>query len=158
MIETWKRFSGDSVEDLSNTILTDITTAGTEDLEFYIGGDSQASLNNVKFTVAIIMIKKGKGGRGYYKSVTPLETTMTLQQRLFMETFKAVKVAVWLNPILESIGYKVNEIHTDLNPNPNYASYEMIQTCLGYIRGMGFEGKAKPDSWAASSVADYKTK
>ena len=158
MIETWKRFSGDSVEDLSNTILTDITTAGTEDLEFYIGGDSQASLNNVKFTVAIIMIKKGKGGRGYYKSVTPLETTMTLQQRLFMETFKAVKVALWLNPLLESIGYKVNEIHTDLNPNPNYASYEMVQTCLGYIRGMGFEGKVKPDSWAASSVADYKTK
>ena len=158
MIETWKRFSGDSVEDLSNTILTDITTAGTEDLEFYIGGDSQASLNNVKFTVAIIMIKKGKGGRGYYKNVTPLETTMTLQQRLFMETFKAVKVALWLNPLLESIGYKVNEIHTDLNPNPKYASYEMVQTCLGYIRGMGFEGKTKPDSWAASSVADYKTK
>ena len=158
MTEEWKRFSGDNVEDLSSTILTDITTAGTEDLEFYIGGDSQASLHNIKFTVAIIMIKKGKGGRGYYKSVTPLETTMTLQQRLFMETFKAVKVALWLNPLLESIGYKVNEIHTDLNPNPNYASYEMVQTCLGYIRGMGFEGKTKPDSWAASSVADYKTK
>ena len=154
----WRRFNGDSVRDLSNTILTDITTTDTDDLEFYIGGDSQASLNNVKFTVAIIMIKKGKGGRGYYKSVTPLETTMTLQQRLFMETFKAVKVALWLNPLLESIGYKVNEIHTDLNPNPNYASYEMVQTCLGYIRGMGFEGKTKPDSWAASSVADYKTK
>jgi len=158
MTEEWKRFSGDNVEDLSSTILTDITTAGTDDLEFYIGGDSQASLHKVKFTIAIIMIKRGKGGRGYYKSVTPPQTTMTLQQRLFMETFKAVKVAVWLNPILESIGYKVNEIHTDLNPNPNYASYEMIQTCLGYIRGMGFEGKAKPDSWAASSVADYKTK
>jgi len=154
----WKRFNGESVGDLSSTILTDITTAGTDDLEFYIGGDSQASLHKVKFTIAIIMIKKGKGGRGYYKTTTPLQTTMTLQQRLFMETFKAVKVAVWLNPILESIGYKVNEIHTDLNPNPNYASYEMIQTCLGYIRGMGFEGKAKPDSWAASSVADYKTK
>ena len=154
----WKRFNGDSVEDLSNTILTDITTAGTDNLEFYIGGDSQANLYNVKFTVAIIMIKKGKGGGGYYKTITPLQSTMTLQQRLFMETYKAVKVALWLNPLLESIGYKVNEIHTDLNPNPNYASYEMVHTCLGYIRGMGFEGKAKPDSWAASSVADYKTK
>jgi len=154
----WKRFNGESVGDLSSTILTDITTAGTDDLEFYIGGDSQASLHKVKFTIAIIMIKKGKGGRGYYKTITPLQTTMTLQQRLFMETFKAVKVALWLNPLLESIGYKVNEIHTDLNPNPNYASYEMVQTCLGYIRGMGFEGKTKPHSWAASSVADYKTK
>ena len=75
-----------------------------------------------------------------------------------METFKAVKDALWLNPLLESIGYKVNEIHTDLNPNPKHPSYEMVHTCLGYIKGMGFEGKAKPHSWAASSVADYKTK
>ena len=158
MTEKWKRFNGKDIEDLGNTILSDIASSDTEDLEFYIGGDSQSSLNNVKFTVAIIVIKKGKGGRGYYKSTVPLETNLSLQQRLFMETFKAVKVALWLNPLLESIGYKVNEIHTDLNPNPNYASYEMVHTCLGYIRGMGFEGKAKPDSWAASSVADYKTK
>jgi len=154
----WKRFNGEDIGDLSETILSDITTADTDDLEFYIGGDSQSSMNKVKFTVAIIMVKKGKGGRGYYKNVVSPQSTMTLQQRLFMETFKAVKVALWLNPILESIGYKVNEIHTDLNPNPNYPSYEMVHTCLGYIKGMGFEGKAKPHSWAASSVADYKTK
>ena len=56
------------------------------------------------------MIRKGKGGRGYYKNTVPLETSLSLQQRLFMETFKSVKVALWLNPLLESIGYKVNEI------------------------------------------------
>ena len=158
MIKKWKRLNGNNIEDLSDTILADIVTAETDNLEFYIGGDSQWAGGRVKFTVAIIMIKKGKGGRGYYKSVVPVESNMTIQQRLFMETFKAVKVALWLNPILESIGYKVNEIHTDLNPNPNYPSYEMVHTCLGYIRGMGFEGKIKPHSWAASSVADYKTK
>ena len=158
MMEKWKRLNGENIEDLGNTILSDIANSDTDNLEFYIGGDSQASLNNVKFTVAIIMIKKGRGGRGYYKNTIPLETNLSLSQRLFMETFKEVKVALWLNPLLESIGYKVNEIHTDLNPNPKHASYEMVQTCLGYIRGMGFEGKAKPHSWAASSVADYKTK
>tara|TARA_Y100001973_G_C5177634_1_gene323010 strand:+ start:1304 stop:1777 length:474 start_codon:yes stop_codon:yes gene_type:complete len=154
----WKRFNGNDIGDLAETILSDITTSDTDDLEFYIGGDSQSSMNKVKFTVAIIMVRKGKGGRGYYKNVIPLQSTMTLQQRLFMETFKAVKVALWLNPLLESIGYKVNEIHTDLNPNPKHPSYEMVHTCLGYIKGMGFKGKAKPHSWAASSVADYKTK
>ena len=158
MIGKWKRFNGDNIEDLGNIILSDVANSDSEDLEFYIGGDSQYNNGKVKFTVAIIMIKKGKGGRGYYKNVIPLQTTMTLPQRLFMETFKAVKVALWLNPLLESIGYKVNEIHTDLNPNPKHPSYEMVYTCLGYIKGMGFEGKAKPNSWAASSVADYKTK
>ena len=158
MTGKWKRFSGKDIGDLSDTILSDIANSDTEDLEFYIGGDSQWNNGKIKFTVAIIMIKKGKGGRGYYKNTIPLETNLSLQQRLFMETFKAVKVALWLNPLLESVGYKVNEIHTDLNPNPKHPSYEMVYTCLGYIKGMGFEGKAKPHSWAASSVADYKTK
>ena len=158
MTEKWKRFNGGDIEDLGNTILSDIANSNTKDLEFYIGGDSQYNNGKVKFTVAIIMIKKGKGGRGYYKNVIPVESELSLNQRLFMETFKAVKVALWLNPLLESVGYKENEIHTDLNPNPKHPSYEMVHTCLGYIRGMGFEAKAKPNSWAASSVADYKTK
>jgi len=157
-MKQWKRLNGDTIEDLGNTILSDIANSDTEDLEFYIGGDSQWNNGKVKFTVAIIMIKKGRGGRGYYKSEIIENKKFSLQQRLFLETFKAVKIALWLNPLLESIGYKVNEIHTDLNPNPRHASYEMVQTCLGYISGMGFEGKAKPNSWAASSVADYKTK
>ncbi len=62
----WKRLNGDDVEDLSNTILSDISNSDTEDLEFYIGGDSQWNNGKVKFTVVIFMIKKGKGGRGYY--------------------------------------------------------------------------------------------
>ena len=50
----WKRFNGNDIGDLAETILSDITTSDTDDLEFYIGGDSQSSMNKVKFTVAII--------------------------------------------------------------------------------------------------------
>ena len=56
----WKRFNGEDIEDLGNTILSDIANSDTEDLEFYIGGDSQWSAGRIKFTVAIIMIKKEK--------------------------------------------------------------------------------------------------
>ena len=59
---------------------------------------------------------------------------------------------------MESLGHRIEEIHTDLNPNKNYISSTMIQQCLGFIKGMGFKGTTKPDSWAASSVADIKTK
>ena len=40
MTEKWKRFNGEDIEDLGDTILSDIASADTEDLEFYIGGDS----------------------------------------------------------------------------------------------------------------------
>ena len=74
------------------------------------------------------------------------------------ETYYAVKLATEINPILEKIGFHIEEIHTDLNPDKNYISSTMIGQCLGYINGMGFIGKTKPDSWAASSVADLKSR
>ena len=52
---------------------------------------------------------------------------------------------------------RVDEVHADLNPSPMHESNSSVQACLGYICGMGFDGKIKPDSWAASSVAHRKT-
>ena len=158
MIYEWKRLTGEGIHDLSDTLLTDIANSPTDNLKFYVGCDSLWDKGQLTFTTAIIMVKENKGGRVYYKRFVLPFGELSLSQRLFLETFRAVKVAIWLNPLLETIGYKVDEIHADLNPNSNYASSVMVQTCLGYIRGMGFKGQVKPNSWAASSVADYKTR
>jgi len=155
----WHRFYGENIEDLEQTILTDVTEVSTDDLEFIVGADSQWNKGRITYTVVIVMLMKGKGAKGYYKKqITSKGHSVSMQQRLFTETYQAVEVAMWLNPILESIGYEVKEVHTDLNPSPEYLSYQVVQQCLGYIKGMGFEGKLKPDSWAANSVADYRTK
>ena len=155
----WHRFYGEKIDDLEQTILTDISETNIDNLKFIVGADSQWAKGKVTYTVVIVMLLDGKGARGYYKKqITDRNTYVSMQQRLFTETYQAVEVAKWLNPILEQIGYEIKEVHTDLNPSPNHASYEMVQHCLGYIKGMGFEGKLKPDSWAANSVADYRTK
>ena len=103
------------------------------------------------------MLKKGKGGRGYYNRIIT-QGKITTKQRLFQETYFAVKLATEINPLLETIGHTIKEIPTDLTPDPNYISSTMISHCLGYIHGMGFVGRTKPDSWAASSVADLKSR
>lgn len=155
----WNRFYGEKIDDLEQTLLTDISEAPTTELEFIVGADSQWAKGRVTYTVVVVMLLNGKGARGYYKrQITDRNHYVSMQQRLFTETYQAVEVAMWLNPILETLGYNVKEVHTDLNPSPNYPSYEVVQQCLGYIKGMGFEGKLKPESWAANSVADYRTK
>ena len=103
------------------------------------------------------MNTEGKGARGYYTTIIK-KGRISRQQRLFKETYYSVKYALKFNPILESIGYNISEIHTDLNPNTNYLSSDMITSCIGYIRGMGFVGKTNPESWASYGVADIKTK
>tara|TARA_B100000131_G_scaffold294920_1_gene311458 strand:+ start:139 stop:606 length:468 start_codon:yes stop_codon:yes gene_type:complete len=154
----WKRLSGKSISyTLEDTLLSDITNLTEDNLKFYIGCDSQFRRGKVVYGVVLVVLREGKGGSGYYQRIHK-RGRITTQQRLFQETYYAVKLATRINPLLESIGYKIEEIHTDLNPNPEYPSYQMIQQCLGFIKGMGFEGKVKPDSWAATSVADIKTK
>jgi hypothetical protein len=155
----WKTFNNKHIDNLEETILTDISNAPSNDLTFIVGADSQWSKGRVTYTVAIILLMNGKGGKGYHKTiVTNRNHNVSIKQRLFTETYQAVEVAMWLNPILEQLGFEVSEVHADLNPNPNYPSAEMVSTCLGYIKGMGFEGKIKPDSWAASCTADKFTK
>jgi len=153
----WYRLNGQRLDNsLEHTLLFDISKT-SDQLNFYIGSDSHSTTKKTIFSVVLVMLKKGRGGIGYYKRIIE-NNTLTTQQRLFQETYYAVELATTINPILESIGHKIKEIHTDLNPNPNFMSSTMINQCLGYIIGMGFIGKTKPDSWAASSVADLKSK
>jgi len=153
----WHRLNGvQLIKPLEDTILEDVSKTQSS-LSFYIGADSHYSHKKVVYSIVLVMLKKGRGGIGYYSRKIE-KGFITTQQRLFQETYYAVELAVRINPLLESIGYKVKEIHTDLNPDPNYLSSTMINQCLGYIKGMGFKGITKPDSWAASSVADVKSK
>ena len=155
----WQRFTHQMVDDLETTILTDIANAPTNNLTFYVGADSQYKKGKIAYITAIVVLFDGKGGRGYYKRTIDRNAKyVSRKQRLFQETYDAVDVALWLNPILESVGYEVKEIHTDLNPNPIHASHDMIKQCIGYITGMGFVGKTKPDSFVAYEIADRFSK
>ena len=153
----WYRLNGNQLnKTLEDTVLEDVTKTDLP-LKFYIGADSQYAYKKVVYSVVLVMLKEGQGGIGYYRRIFD-KGVITTQQRLFQETYYAVDLAVKINPLLESIGRKIEEIHTDLNPDPNYLSSTMINQCLGYIKGMGFKGITKPNSWAASSVADLKSR
>ena len=155
----WKRFTGEQVTDIETTLLTDIASIRDEhNLSFYIGGDSMKRYDTTTYTIALVMLMEGRGGRGYYKNIKVVDKHISRQQRLFKETYGAVEAALFINPILESIGYNIKEIHTDLNPDPKYGSNSMIKQCIGYITGMGFVGKTKPDSWVAYEVSDKFSK
>jgi predicted RNase H-related nuclease YkuK (DUF458 family) len=46
------------------------------------------------------------------------------------------------------------EVHADINTNPTFKSNEALKEAMGYIRGMGFAFRAKPDAFASSSCAN----
>ena len=63
------------------------------------------------------------------------------------------EVAYEIAPLLDLYDIPL-EIHADINPNPIHDSNKALQSAVGYILGMGYEFKVKPDAQAASHCAD----
>jgi len=156
----WNRFCKSPIKDVEQTLLLDISKEkDTSLLSFYVGCDSMLRRQEeICYTTVLVMLRKGAGGIGYYQKIKERDPHSTRKQRLFRETYEAVQAALFFNPILEQVGFNIKEVHTDLNPKEGTGSYDMIQQCIGYIKGMGFEGKVKPDAWAAYSAGDKFSK
>lgn len=84
------------------------------------------------------------------------ETTkqkMSIKQRMLMEVSKSIEVAYALCNIFSR--YSVDmEVHADINTNPNFKSNDALKEAMGYIIGMGFAFKVKPDAFASSNCAN----
>ena len=68
-------------------------------------------------------------------------------------TFKSIDVAYALCKIFTAYGVGM-EVHADINTDPHFQSNVALREAMGYILGMGFVFKAKPDAFASSSCAD----
>ena len=84
------------------------------------------------------------------------ETTreeMSIKQRMMIEVSKSIEVAYHLSTIFTT--HKIDmEVHVDINTNPVCKSNDALKDAIGYITGMGFSFKAKPDAFASSSCAN----
>jgi predicted RNase H-related nuclease YkuK (DUF458 family) len=46
------------------------------------------------------------------------------------------------------------EVHADINTDPQFMSNVALKEAMGYILGMGFKFKAKPEAFASSCCAN----
>lgn len=166
----WITLNGKPIEDLT-TALDEIITKELDDDVYepvvLVGCDSQLRKGRITYVKVIVVHCKrkqgigGKGGRVFCHvehEKHPKGTYIQPKRRLWNETFKSVEVALWLDDFLIEYALEVENIHADLNGDKKYLSNEVVSTCLGYIKGMGFRGTIKPDAWVASKVADKLTK
>jgi predicted RNase H-related nuclease YkuK (DUF458 family) len=76
-----------------------------------------------------------------------------VNERMVFEVGKSIEVATQIAELLDLYGIKM-EIHADINPDPKHESNKALQSAVGYILGMGYDFKIKPEAWAASTGAD----
>ncbi|MES1219568.1 MAG: ribonuclease H-like YkuK family protein [Bacteroidota bacterium] len=153
--QKWRKLNGERIkipiaEEVANVLIRE-REAGHE-LKVCIGTDSQAKGRETEFATVIVFIRKGKGGFMFiHNEIT--KQKMTIKQRMLTEVGKSIEVAYALCNIFSRFSVDM-EVHVDINTNPNFKSNDALKEAMGYIVGMGFAFKAKPEAFASSSCAN----
>lgn len=132
---------------------------GTDRIIF-VGTDSQ-NTKRTNFTTALVAYEQGKGGIFVYKRYYKSKMT-ELHQRLSVETWNSIYLAMLVQDILKSAD-AVNKIvvHLDVSNqirferDPNAKSGKYMAELVGAVVAQGFECKVKPESFAATGLADH---
>jgi predicted RNase H-related nuclease YkuK (DUF458 family) len=151
----WRRLNGQRIElpikDAVEQALVRELNAGHK-LKVCIGTDSQVRGGVVEFATVIVFLREKKGGFMFIHNQRKTKR-MSLRERMILEVSMSIEVAYALCDLLDE--YEVGlEVHADINTDPHFQSNVALKEAMGYILGMGFVFKAKPDAFASSYCAD----
>ncbi|UIR55339.1 ribonuclease H-like YkuK family protein [Sphingobacterium sp. SRCM116780] len=151
----WQKYNGESIKTsirdaVETNILREIALGNK--LKVYIGTDSQVKRGTIDFATVIVFLREHRGGFMFVHKDKRYHL-MSIKERMLLEVQKSIEVAYQLCPLLEQ--YQVDlEVHADINTNPNFQSNVALKEAMGYIMGMGFVFKAKPESFASTTCAN----
>lgn len=143
---------GQVIEEISNYI-----SAKPEKLYEVIVGCDSSSSEEPHFPLAVVILRRGQGGRFFLRKVSYKNRKFyNWKQRILEEVLLSCELALFLKEKLAERlnprNYQFRYIHADVGENGQ--TRDMIKEVTGLIRGNGFEPKIKPESFAASVVAD----
>ena len=134
---------------------------GDKPEKFYdiIVGCDSSSGEEPHFPVAVVILRKGEGGRFFLKRIGYKNRKFyNWKTRILEEVLLSCELALFLRENFEnklkvnSFNYQFRYIHADVGENGQ--TKDMIKEVTGLIRGNGFEPKIKPEAYVASTVAD----
>ena len=151
----WRTFSGEPIKlpvtkAVENAIVRE-TNAGYK-LKVCIGTDSQVHGKETEFATVIVFLREKHGG---FMFINNEKTTKkySIKERMLVEVAKSIEIAYELCALFTEYDIDM-EVHADINTNPQFKSNEALREATGYILGMGFAFKAKPEAFASSSCAN----
>jgi len=136
-----------------------LKSARSQTTKIVIGSDSQPIREGAIFVTAIAFISEDRSLHGTFFYLKTLDKSRynSLYERILRETMVSIEIA---NKVREEAPYCRISVHLDVSPQGSKSKtskYASAMTSL--VRGYGYDDvEVKPNSWCASSVADYFTK
>jgi hypothetical protein len=151
----WRTFNGETLKIPVKKAVEDAivreTGAGYK-LKVCIGTDSQVHGAETEFATVIVFLREKRGGFMYIHN-EKTKQKFNIKERMLVEVAKSIEIAYELCDLFNKYDIDM-EVHADINTNPQFKSNEALREAMGYILGMGFAFKAKPEAFASSSCAN----
>lgn len=151
----WRKFSGEPLQQTIKEAVEQTIVREAEKgikLKVCIGTDSQVKGSETEFATVIVFLREHNGGFMFISN-EKLKQQFHIKERMLMEVARSVEIAYELCNLF--ILYHIEmEVHADINTNPSFKSNDALKEAMGYILGMGFAFKAKPEAYASSCCAD----
>lgn len=151
----WRTFKGDPItlpikKAVEEAIVRE--TAKGFKLKVCIGTDSQVHATETEFATVIVFLREKHGGFMFIQNDKTTQR-FSIKERMLVEVARSIEIAYELCDLFTT--YDVDmEVHADINTNPSFKSNEALREATGYILGMGFAFKAKPEAFASSCCAN----
>lgn len=151
----WRKFNGETItlpikEHVKKCIEEE--RQKNNKLKVYIGTDSIVKNTVTEYATVIVFLREKNGGFMFIHNESNTQK-MHIKERMLHEVALSIDIAFQLCDLF--IEYDIEmEVHADINTNIQFKSNEALKDAMGYIMGMGFSFKAKPDSFASSCCAD----
>ncbi len=151
----WRRLNGEKVSQPLREAVRNIIEREVQQgykLKVCIGTDSCVHGTHIEFATVIVFLRIKRGAFMLINNSTQSKK-MSLKERMITEVGKSVEIAYGICDILDEFQVEL-EVHADINTDPSFKSNEALKEAMGYILGMGFVFKAKPEAFASSYCAD----
>lgn len=124
-----------------------------------VASDSQRHQHKTVYITVIVLHHVGRGARVFYwKQIRNHRNTIDLSVRINLETQFTIEVlqSIEKSILIEEVGRDNLFAHIDAGHGGK--SRKVVDSCMGWIKGQGFECLCKPDAFVATNVADRFTK
>jgi|AntRauTorckE6833_2_1112554.scaffolds.fasta_scaffold30132_3 predicted RNase H-related nuclease YkuK (DUF458 family) len=166
----WKKFTGEVITgDLKDAIIDTIKDErenGFNIKHICLGTDSKLVRGKAVFVTTILFVRDRRGAFSFYfkeavdqyrdKGISKTDKKF-IKRRMMDEAQRTIDITYSLMDTLNA--YNIDfEIHLDMNSSERHSSYLALKEAIGYVQGMGWKAVVKPESIAATYVADRRAK
>lgn len=144
-----------SFEEVFEKIINFVKEEPDRKYSLIVGSDSFPGEQTV-FVTAVIIHRKGSGGRYFYRKIR-YEKIENLKLRIFTEVSLSLEVAESLKKRLSENGLSRLPVEIHLDVGKNGATRVLVKEVIKMIVGSGYIAVTKPDSFGATKVADRHT-